>query len=72
MNIQEIIQARELLYKQISPKNIGTSEQSFLIDAISSLDSIINIFNNPIKYKRNMKLCGIKVVLISDLNKIKQ
>jgi hypothetical protein len=58
MNIQELIQAKELLYKQISPKYINTKEQSLLISCVADLQNLIKRLENPINAKKLDKLCN--------------
>ena len=58
MNLPELIQAKELLYKQISPKLIGTKEQSILINCVADLQIIIKRLENPEQAKKLDKLCN--------------
>jgi hypothetical protein len=56
MNIDELKQAKELLYKQISPKLTGKKEQSLLISSIADLQLLIKRLENPEKSKKMDKL----------------
>lgn len=58
MNIQELKQALELLYKQISPKLTGTKENSLLINCVADLQILIKRLENPERTKKLDKLCN--------------
>lgn len=49
MNIDNLIQAREILRKEINIKDSNTKNFSLLIDSINSLDILIKRLENPIK-----------------------
>jgi len=49
MNIDNLKSALEVLLKELSPKNIGTKNQTLLINSIADLQILIKRLDNPIK-----------------------
>ena len=58
MNLQELKQSLELLLKQISPKLLGTKEQSLLISCVADLQNLIKRLEEPDRAKYLDKLCN--------------
>lgn len=56
MEINNLIQAREILRKEMNIKESGTKNFSLLIDSINSLDILIRRINFPDKAKHIDKL----------------
>ena len=56
MEINNLIQAREILRKEINIKDSGTKNFSELINSINCLDILIRRLKDPIKAKRLDKL----------------
>ena len=56
MNIDNLKSALEILLKELTPKNIGTKNQSLLVNSISDLQILIKRLENPDKSKHIDKL----------------